>query len=732
MTTILERDRLSQHAEHQRGLPRVRALDGLRGVAVLAVVLYHAGVPHVAGGHLGVTVFFTLSGFLITSLLLLERERTGRISLRSFWGRRARRLVPALLLCFPLVAAVVALSSQPARSGLVGDAVASALWVANWRFVLAHQSYTDLFALPSPFQHFWSLAVEEQYYLLFPLVAAVVLARAGRRGLAVLMVQLVAVSTALGALLVAHAATISRAYYGTDSRIGEILVGALLAVLILRGEGLRELGPVARVAADVGGLVALAGLGVLISMLPYGDLRLFHGGLLLTALLTAAVILAAVQPGSQAARLLSLPPLVGLGLISYGVYLFHWPVFLLLTHSQTGANGLALLTLRLAVTLALAVTSYRLLEQPVRRGWLPTAPARVAWAAGAVTGVLVVALAAGVLPLPQWAPPATPAAVAAGPALGAAARPVPAPGASPLHTGSMAAHRGRTGPSAPAPAPAPAMSTQAQPLRTRQGSTSHALPKEFVGDGENYATAPPLPAVPSGALKVLVVGDSIGNNLGRGLLAWASGRTDVAVYNLAIPACPVSRGGDRRIGPDYDFPIRSWCPWWSDTSSPRYLAMQQFAPDVVLVEDGINAAFDRRLPSWSNWQEPGRPQFDRWTVTEYQSFIGDVRNLGAKVVVANAPCGDWQRLFNQISDGPQRVRSLDDLDYPQLTGVSSADFFSEICPNGQYSDTVDGVPNARPDGFHLTDQAATALARDWLGPLLLQTGHSSLGGLTQP
>jgi hypothetical protein len=100
--------------------------------------------------------------------------------------------------------------------------------------------------------------------------------------------------------------------------------------------------------------------------------------------------------------------------------------------------------------------------------------------------------------------------------------------------------------------------------------------------------------------------------------------------------------------------------------------------------------------------------------------------------VANAPCGDWQRLFNQISDGPQRVRSLDDLDYPQLTGVSSADFFSEICPNGQYSDTVDGVPNARPDGFHLTDQAATALARDWLGPLLLQTGHSSLGGLTQP
>jgi peptidoglycan/LPS O-acetylase OafA/YrhL len=187
MTTILERDRLSQHAEHQRGLPRVRALDGLRGVAVLAVVLYHAGVPHVAGGHLGVTVFFTLSGFLITSLLLLERERTGRISLRSFWGRRARRLVPALLLCFPLVAAVVALSSQPARSGLV---------VANWRFVLAHQSYTDLFALPSPFQHFWSLAVEEQYYLLFPLVAAVVLARAGRRGLAVLMVQLVAVSTA--------------------------------------------------------------------------------------------------------------------------------------------------------------------------------------------------------------------------------------------------------------------------------------------------------------------------------------------------------------------------------------------------------------------------------------------------------------------------------------------------------------------------------------------------------
>src|SRR4051794_31403510 len=268
-------------------LARVTALDGLRGIAVALVLLYHGDVAHMGGGHLGVTMFFTLSGFLITSLLLIERDGTGRISFGRFWGRRARRLVPALLLCFPLIALVVKLSPQAPGSGLMGDATAGALWVANWRFIFEHQSYGDLFSLPSPFQHFWSLAVEEQYYLLFPVVAAVLLARGGRRVFGLFLAQLVVISTAVCALLVAHSDYTSRAYYGTDSRIAEILVGALLALVLVRADGLRRLGDRTRHAVDAGAFVALGVLTLLVATLAREDLRLFRGGLLLAATCTA-------------------------------------------------------------------------------------------------------------------------------------------------------------------------------------------------------------------------------------------------------------------------------------------------------------------------------------------------------------------------------------------------------------------------------------------------------------
>jgi hypothetical protein len=259
------------------------------------------------------------------------------------------------------------------------------------------------------------------------------------------------------------------------------------------------------------------------------------------------------------------------------------------------------------------------------------------------------------------------------------------------------------------------------------------VPQELVGNpGTDYTKAPPLPPVPAGALKILVVGDSIGNNLGNGLVSWSSGRTDVVAYNLAIPACSVSLGGDRRLDPDHEFPLRSWCSWWADPNSPRYQAMQKFAPDVVFVEDGVNETFERRFPNWPDWEKPGQPQFDDFVVQQYQTFTDAFRNLKAKVVVANAPCGDWERFFPGITDGPARIRDLDNLDYPRIVGDQGADFFSEVCPNGQYSDTVDGVQDARPDGFHFSNDAAYALARDWLGPLLIQAGKGGVGPLTGP
>jgi len=207
------------------------ALDGLRGLAVVAVVLFHAGWSHAVGGFLGVSTFFTLSGYLITSLLLAERERTGRIDLPSFWARRARRLLPAAittLLGVSLLAATLATPEQLAT--LRGDVLSALGYVANWRFLLAGRSYGDLFAAPSPVLHFWSLAIEEQLYVAFPIV---VLLTPARRLAAVLGV-LIAGSVLSSVVLFDAGGANDAVYYGTFTRAAELLVGGLLAVAVTR------------------------------------------------------------------------------------------------------------------------------------------------------------------------------------------------------------------------------------------------------------------------------------------------------------------------------------------------------------------------------------------------------------------------------------------------------------------------------------------------------------------
>src|SRR3954449_12176794 len=214
-------------------LPRVRALDGLRGLAVAGVLAYHCGFGWARGGFLGVSLFFTLSGFLITSLLLAERSEHGRIGLRGFWARRARRLLPAALLALAVIVAFGAtVASGSQLRGLRGDVLAALAYVANWRFVLAGTSYGALWSAPSPVQHFWSLAIEEQLYLFLPVIAVLALA-CGRWRRAVLAGVLVGfVGLSLVASLAAHDQL--RAYFGTDTRAAELLVGALLAVVLAR------------------------------------------------------------------------------------------------------------------------------------------------------------------------------------------------------------------------------------------------------------------------------------------------------------------------------------------------------------------------------------------------------------------------------------------------------------------------------------------------------------------
>ena len=326
------------------------ALDGLRGLAVAGVVLFHAGYAWAIGGFLGVSTFFTLSGFLITSLLLAERSATGRIDLGAFWARRARRLLPAALATLLGVAALASWLATPEQlASLRGDVLAAVFYGANWRFIFDGQSYRDLFAAPSPVLHFWSLAIEEQLYVLFPLAVVAV----GRRRLAPVLVALVTGSVALTWLLYSPGDSTSAAYYGTFTRAGELLVGALLAVLVMSRRHIWRPG-----ITKASGAVALVGILWAWSSVRQDETVLYRGGFVVHAVASALVILAAMQPG-PVRTLLSLPPLRALGRISYGVYLYHWPVFV-----WWDAPVLA----QLALTLVLATVSYVVLEQPIRRG----------------------------------------------------------------------------------------------------------------------------------------------------------------------------------------------------------------------------------------------------------------------------------------------------------------------------------------------------------------------------
>jgi peptidoglycan/LPS O-acetylase OafA/YrhL len=375
------------------------ALDGIRAFAVAAVVLFHAGVGGLAGGFLGVDTFFVLSGFLITSLLLAERASRGRIDLRRFWVRRARRLLPALL---AMVAATVVAghflldSDGDALSLLRGDAYAALGYVANWRMIFRGTGYIAATAAPSPLQHTWSLGIEEQFYLLWPLAIVAILVVRRARAVLVAVCCAGAVLSELACTRLFRPADMARAYYGTDTRAQALLIGAALAAVPSR-----HLTRAGRI-----GLLGAAGTLWLWHAASDQAAWLYHGGLTAAALGTALVIaLVMSRPESVTARFLGLAPLVWLGRISYGVYLWHWPLFTFVTADATGLSRWPLLAVRLASTLTVATAGYYLIEQPIRRGVLGRRLPRGAPAAATASAFGVVIAAIGLSGAPP--PPVT-------------------------------------------------------------------------------------------------------------------------------------------------------------------------------------------------------------------------------------------------------------------------------------------------------------------------------------
>ncbi|MHB1853749.1 MAG: acyltransferase family protein [Acidimicrobiales bacterium] len=355
------------------------ALDGVRAVAVSAVVAYHLG--YLPGGWLGVDIFFVLSGFLITSLLLSEAAGPQRIGLGAFWSRRARRLLPAVLGLLAAVA-LYCLAGGPevVAAQLRGPALATLLYSANWQQIAVGHSYFAQFAAPDPLLHTWSLAIEEQYYLVWPLVVAGALGLARRRNWsAPRLVGWTAVTAGLTSAawmgVAAHVYGFNRAYLGTDTRAWELLFGAAAAVWLrpgLAAGGRRRPRPApARPAGRLWRFGPVAGAGIVaagISVAGGPPGWIWDGGLVVISLAVLLVVVGVARvPDGPLARLLGASPLRWLGRISYSVYIWHWPVIVLMTGTDTGLAGARLLAARVGAILGLSCLSYYGLERPLRR-----------------------------------------------------------------------------------------------------------------------------------------------------------------------------------------------------------------------------------------------------------------------------------------------------------------------------------------------------------------------------
>jgi peptidoglycan/LPS O-acetylase OafA/YrhL len=382
--------------------PYMPGIDAMRALAVLAVFGYHAGLDWVPGGFLGVDVFFVISGYLITSLLLREFRGSGHIELTRFWLRRARRLLPAVGVLIA-VAMIVSAIAEPDKIGQIrGDALASLFYFANWHFIFDNTSYFEQFGRPSLFTHLWSLSVEEQFYLFWPLVFAAGMKLFGRGRLLLGVLAGALASVVLAWILFDPGHDASRIYYGTDTHAIGLLAGVALAMVWsptqLRAH--KSFGPLVGPILDAVGVIALGYLILSFAHVHDYDLALWHGGYLWIAIATVVLLAAIAHPAARLGGVIGRPALLWLGLRSYSFYLWHWPV-LAMTRPGVDINlprGI-LIPLQLLACLVLADLSYRLVELPFSgKAKLPQMPEH--WLRFARPALLVAVL--GVILIVGW------------------------------------------------------------------------------------------------------------------------------------------------------------------------------------------------------------------------------------------------------------------------------------------------------------------------------------------
>lgn len=341
-------------------------LDGLRTFAVLAVILYHLNAPYVSGGFLGVDIFFVLSGYLITGILIREWMNTGTIRLKHFYMARFRRLLPALLLMLSVVMTYVTLFDQSLLKTVRQDSLAALVYANNWWYIFHDVSYFESFGKPSPLQNLWSLSIEEQFYAVWPLLLFAGLAY--RKRLLQFGVVVLFLSAGWMAFRYVPESDPSRVYYGTDTRSFALLVGAVLA-FGWRPETFKQTMPrVGRHILNVAGAVSLlAIIGIMVNVSAY-DQFLYYGGFLLVALLAGILIAAVAHPATVWSRVFGSAWLRVFGTRTYGIYLWHYPIIILSTPLEQLGTFQPLLALgQVVLTLVVAELSYRFIETPIRR-----------------------------------------------------------------------------------------------------------------------------------------------------------------------------------------------------------------------------------------------------------------------------------------------------------------------------------------------------------------------------
>jgi peptidoglycan/LPS O-acetylase OafA/YrhL len=665
------------------------ALDGLRAVAVGAVIAYHLGYGWARGGYLGVDTFFVLSGYLITSLLLVEFGGTGRIALRSFWARRARRLLPALFVVLAAVSLWAAYAWPSDQLNLVrGDGLWTLFYGANWRFIATGQSYFLLNALPSPFRHAWSLAIEEQFYLVWPIVvlACLRLGRGRTRVLAATCTVGACASIVLMAVLY-QPTNPSRVYYGTDTRAHALLIGALLAIVLRHWEvrsrkpagsslvitGVRRrLGVVLAVTGVVAGSACIAAF----ALIPDSSSAMYRGGFALFAVAVAVVITAAVLPGPSPVRaFLALPPLVWIGRISYGLYLWHWPIQLALTPQRVGIDGVGLDLLRVGATVAIATASFYLIELPIRRGRIGRR-LRVALAPVGAAGVAVVVLAstAGATPTPSYL----------------------------LNSGSAGLKQALARVEAPVHG-----TTTTTPATTTVPTTTP--PSTAAG----APPPPPATVLTAPAHSLLAVGDSLFGSLQPALAPVARAR-GITLNSIVVPGCGVFRGEPLAE----DDTHLSWAAGCG-TLVPRLQlqAVQRYRPDVVMWLSSWETA-DRIVDGQQFTMDT--PDGIAKTNALIDETVGRLTSTGARVAFFTiAPTLTTLAYGAPTAEATKRVLLLDQLLENYAAAHPATTFIvplgEQYCPGmNNCPETVSGISPRGNDGRHFSPQGAA-----WLAPWVL-------------